>query len=107
MSTCPHADAEIVKDLEPLFIGEMTDEPTAVDIYFCNDCNTDFACIADTFQIISPLSLRDFLADENASEAGNEVYDGYFQERPADRYLRVRDDEQASLREEQHHRNAW
>ena len=77
MSNCPHADAEIVIDLEPVYVGHGDEAPIAVDIYFCNDCMTDFACKSDTFQIISPLSMRDELADD-ASDAGDEVSDGRF-----------------------------
>ena len=105
--TCPHADAQIVDDLQPLFVGEQNDSPIAVDIYFCNDCNTDFACKADTFQIISPLSLRDYLADESGSEAANEVQDGYFQDRPSDFYRGVSRAERAPLREEHDYRDSW
>ena len=78
MTSCPHAEAEMIKDLEPLFVGYFNDEPMSVDIYFCPDCHQDFACKSDTFQIISPLSMRNDSADNNASEAGNEVYDGRF-----------------------------
>jgi hypothetical protein len=74
---CPHELAERVKELEPVFVGAEDDAPIAVDIYFCDDCMTDFACMADTFQIISHLSMQDEPADE-ASDAGNEVYDGCF-----------------------------
>ena len=105
--TCPHADAQIVEDLQPLFVGELNDSPIAVDIYFCNDCNTDFACKSDTFQIISPLSLRDYLADETASEAGNEAQDGYFQDRPSVLHHGVSHAERATLREEHDYRNSW
>jgi hypothetical protein len=65
----------MVKELEPLFVGIFNDEPMCVDIYFCNDCQQDFACKSDTFQIVSPLSMRDELADD-ASDASDEVYDG-------------------------------
>ena len=78
MTTCPHADAEIIKDLEPLYVEMFNDEPMCVDIYFCHDCQQDFACKSDTFQIVSPLSMRNISADNNASEAGDEVYDGRF-----------------------------
>ena len=77
MNNCPHEDAEIVIDLEPVYVGAEDDAPMAVDIYFCNDCMTDFACKSGTFQIVSPLSMRDEPAD-TASDAGIEVYDGRF-----------------------------
>ena len=105
--TCPHADAQIVDDLQPLFVGEQNDSPIAVDIYFCNDCNTDFACKADTFQIISPLSLRDFLADETGSEAAAEVQDGYFQDRPSDLHRGVCASQWPTDREEHDCCHAW
>lgn len=105
--SCPHADAQIVEELSPLFVGEQNDSPIAVDIYFCNDCMNDFACKADTFQIISPLSLRDYLADESGSEAANEVQDGDFQDGPSDLHRGVSDDEQASLPEEHHYCSTW
>lgn len=74
---CPHEFAEKVKDLEPVFVGFINDTPIAVDIYFCEDCQQDFACKADTFQIMSDLSMGTDLHDE-ASKAGNEVSDGRF-----------------------------
>ena len=72
---CPHEFAQRVKDLEPVFVGFLDDAPIAVDIYFCDDCQQDFACKADTFQIMSDLSMGTDLHD-NASDAGNEVSDG-------------------------------
>jgi len=74
---CPHEFAERVRELEPVFVGAEDDAPIAIDIYFCDDCMTDFACKSGTFQIISPLSMQDEPADD-ASETGNEVYDGRF-----------------------------
>jgi len=74
---CPHEFAERVKDLEPLFVGNFEDSPIAVDIYFCPDCDVDFVCKADTFQILSPLSMGTDLHDA-ASDAGIEVSDGRF-----------------------------
>ena len=74
---CPHEFAEKVKDLEPVFVGFLDDAPIAVDIYFCDDCQQDFACKADTFQIISDLSMGTDPHD-NASETGDEVQDGCF-----------------------------
>lgn len=74
---CPHELAERVKELEPVFVGYMNDEPLCADIYFCPDCLQDFACKSDTFQIISPLSMRN-IPHDIASEAGSEVYDGRF-----------------------------
>lgn len=105
--TCPHADAQIVEELSPLFVGEQNDSPIAVDIYFCNDCNNDFACKADTFQIISPLSLRDYLADETGSEAANEVQDGDFQDGPAQLHQRVQCNQWPTDREEYDYCGAW
>lgn len=78
MSTCPHPEAQIVKELEPLFVGMLNDEPLSVDIYFCPDCMNDFACKSDTFEIVSPLSMRNVSAD-NANDVGEyEVSDGRF-----------------------------
>lgn len=74
---CPHEFAERVMELEPVFVGYLNDEPVSADIYFCPDCQQDFACKSDTFQIISDLSMGTDLHD-NASRAGDEVYDGGF-----------------------------
>lgn len=77
MTRCPHADAEIVLDLQPIYVGNGDDAPMAVDIYFCPDCQQDFACKADTFEIVSPHSMRTSPHD-TGSDAANEVYDGRF-----------------------------
>ena len=73
---CPHEFAQKVKELEPVWVGNLDEETYAqVDVYFCDDCQQDFACAADTFQIISALSMGNDPHD-NASRAGDEVYDG-------------------------------
>ena len=74
---CPHEFAEIVKDLQPMFVGNFEDSPIAVDIYFCGDCGEDFACVADTLQILSPLSMGTDPHDK-ASDAGVGVHDDRF-----------------------------
>ena len=69
---CPHEFAERVKELEPVFVGSLNDTPIAVDIYFCEDCQQDFTCKANTFQIMSVLSMGTDLHD-NGSAATDEV----------------------------------
>jgi hypothetical protein len=71
---CPHEFAERVKDLEPVWVGDLYSN---VDVYFCEDCGEDFACLADTFKIVSALSMGTDLHDA-ASDAGIEVSDGRF-----------------------------
>lgn len=71
---CPHEFAERVKELEPVWVGDLYSN---VDIYFCEECQQDFACLSNTFKIVSALSMGNDLHDD-ASEAGNEVYDGRF-----------------------------
>jgi hypothetical protein len=70
---CPHTVAEKVRELDPVWVGG--DLLTQVDIYFCPDCFTDFACKADTFEIVSPQSMSDE-AHDNAGESSIGVYDG-------------------------------
>lgn len=74
MNTCPHADAQLVQDFQNIWVEDLY---SSVDIYFCSDCMTDFPCTSGTFQIVSPLSMQDLPADD-ASKAGDEVYDGRF-----------------------------
>jgi hypothetical protein len=71
---CPHEFAERVKELEPVWVGDLYSN---VDIYFCDDCQQDFACLSDTHRIISNLSMGTDLHD-TASDAGIEVADGRF-----------------------------
>jgi hypothetical protein len=69
---CPHEFAEKVKELEPVWVSDLYSN---VDIYFCEDCQSQITCQHGTFRIVSHLSMRDEPSDE-ASDAGNEVYDG-------------------------------
>ena len=71
---CPHEFAERVKELEPVWVGDIYSN---VDIYFCDDCQQDFACKSDTFQVVSFLSMGTDPHD-SASKAGIEVADGCF-----------------------------
>ena len=66
---CPHEFAERVKELEPVWVGDLYSN---VDIYFCEDCLSEIACKADTFQIMSVLSMGTDLHD-NGSTATDEV----------------------------------
>jgi len=71
---CPHEFAERVKELEPVWVGDIYSN---VDIYFCDDCQQDFACKSDTFQVVSFLSMGTDPHDKT-SDAGVEVHDDRF-----------------------------
>lgn len=66
---CPHEFAERVKELEPVWVGDLYSN---VDIYFCDDCQQDFACLSDTFKVVSTLSMGTDPHDDG-SAATNEV----------------------------------
>ena len=71
---CPHEFAEVVKELEPRFVGDIYSN---VDIYFCDDCRAEITCLHGTFQVVSFLSMGTEPHDK-ASDAGIEVADGCF-----------------------------
>jgi len=64
---CGHHLAQRVLDLEPVWVEG--DAYSQVDIYFCEECNADFACLAGTGRIISPLSMRTDSHDEGSESA--------------------------------------
>ena len=67
---CGHHLAERIMDLEPVWVEDIY---SLAEVYFCDECGVDFACIVGTNRIISPLSMRDIPADETGSGAADEV----------------------------------